>query len=200
MGGLNNPGGGNAGWTDDRKELLKKLLAQGLSASQIAKQIGGVSRNAVIGKIHRMGLSAPAPAPKPKRYVAPRATPIKPVSPTVLIPKIPPAPIVVAEIVPEGDLKPLPEEERHPRHWCRWPIGDPLSPSFGTCGREQAFKAEGSYQRDPYCAHHRAEERGRAKKSKMDAGKLAGWIDKQDGRRPNRIAGGPGAGGLGHVA
>ena len=45
------------GWTDERVELLKKLWQDGLSASQIAKQLGGVTRNAVIGKVHRLGLS-----------------------------------------------------------------------------------------------------------------------------------------------
>lgn len=44
-------------WTDERVELLKKLWAEGLSASQIAAQLGGVSRNAVIGKVHRLKLS-----------------------------------------------------------------------------------------------------------------------------------------------
>ncbi|EJF91228.1 GcrA family cell cycle regulator [Bartonella tamiae] len=44
-------------WTDERVELLKKLWSEGLSASQIAAQLGGVSRNAVIGKVHRLKLS-----------------------------------------------------------------------------------------------------------------------------------------------
>lgn len=44
-------------WTDERVENLKKLWADGLSASQIAAQLGGVSRNAVIGKVHRLKLS-----------------------------------------------------------------------------------------------------------------------------------------------
>ncbi|MEM0907525.1 MAG: GcrA family cell cycle regulator, partial [Pseudomonadota bacterium] len=43
-------------WTDERIEELRKLWADGLSASQIADSLGGVSRNAVIGKIHRLGL------------------------------------------------------------------------------------------------------------------------------------------------
>ena len=47
-------------WTDERVELLKKLWADGLSASQIAGQMGGVTRNAVIGKVHRLGLSGRA--------------------------------------------------------------------------------------------------------------------------------------------
>jgi GcrA cell cycle regulator len=44
-------------WTDERVELLKKMWAEGQSASQIAKELGGVTRNAVIGKVHRLGLS-----------------------------------------------------------------------------------------------------------------------------------------------
>ncbi|WP_035463509.1 GcrA family cell cycle regulator, partial [Bartonella birtlesii] len=44
------------GWTDERVELLKKFWNEGLSASQIAAQLGGVSRNAVIGKVHRLKL------------------------------------------------------------------------------------------------------------------------------------------------
>jgi GcrA cell cycle regulator len=54
-------------WTDERVELLKKMWSEGQSASQIAKELGGVTRNAVIGKVHRLGLSnragAPGPAP-----------------------------------------------------------------------------------------------------------------------------------------
>ena len=68
-------------WTDERVEKLKKLWSEGLSASQIAAQLGGVSRNAVIGKVHRLNLpgrakagSAPASARTPKRTpTAPRA-------------------------------------------------------------------------------------------------------------------------------
>ena len=44
-------------WTDERVETLKKMWAEGQSASQIAKELGGVTRNAVIGKVHRLGLS-----------------------------------------------------------------------------------------------------------------------------------------------
>lgn len=44
-------------WTDERVELLKKMWAEGQSASQIAKELGGITRNAVIGKVHRLGLS-----------------------------------------------------------------------------------------------------------------------------------------------
>ena len=43
------------GWSEDRVDRLKVLWADGLSASQVAKQLGGVTRNAVIGKVHRLG-------------------------------------------------------------------------------------------------------------------------------------------------
>ncbi|PZO67885.1 MAG: GcrA cell cycle regulator [Paracoccus denitrificans] len=69
-------------WTEERVEALKRMWAEGQSASQIAKDLGGVTRNAVIGKVHRLGLSnrteagaEPAPAPEP---VAEAAAPAKP--------------------------------------------------------------------------------------------------------------------------
>ncbi len=55
-------------WTDERVEILTKMWGEGQSASQIAKELGGVTRNAVIGKVHRLGLSnraTPAKAAKP---------------------------------------------------------------------------------------------------------------------------------------
>ncbi|HUF86830.1 MAG TPA: GcrA family cell cycle regulator, partial [Thermohalobaculum sp.] len=52
-------------WTDERVEKLKELWAEGVSASQIAKTLGGVTRNAVIGKVHRLGLSNRASAGQP---------------------------------------------------------------------------------------------------------------------------------------
>ncbi|PRY79569.1 GcrA cell cycle regulator [Yoonia maritima] len=87
-------------WTDERVETLKKMWGEGQSASQIAKELGGVTRNAVIGKVHRLGLSnragsggasaakatpkekpaaaakpsVPKPAPKPKPTPAPAAS------------------------------------------------------------------------------------------------------------------------------
>ncbi|MCV2868150.1 GcrA cell cycle regulator [Defluviimonas sp. WL0002] len=63
-------------WTDERVETLKKMWSEGQSASQIAKELGGVTRNAVIGKVHRLGLSnrvgaAPVPEAKPKAAATP---------------------------------------------------------------------------------------------------------------------------------
>ncbi len=69
-------------WTDERVEKLKKLWSEGLSASQIAAQLGGVSRNAVIGKVHRLslpgrakagGTATPARAAQKRTTSAPRA-------------------------------------------------------------------------------------------------------------------------------
>lgn len=59
-------------WTDERVEQLKTLWIGGASASQIAKELGGVTRNAVIGKVHRLGLSSrnqgkPEAAEKPAK-------------------------------------------------------------------------------------------------------------------------------------
>ncbi len=63
-------------WTDERVELLKKLWSDGLSASQIAAELGGITRNAVIGKVHRLGLSGRAKstssaAPRQRKTRAP---------------------------------------------------------------------------------------------------------------------------------
>jgi GcrA cell cycle regulator len=66
------------GWTDERVETLKKLWLDGLSASQIAGQLGGVTRNAVIGKVHRLGLSGRAAPSQPTR---PAFKPVRPPRP-----------------------------------------------------------------------------------------------------------------------
>src|SRR5436305_8606477 len=62
-------------WTDDRVEQLKKLWEAGLSASQIAAELGNVTRNAVIGKVHRLGLSGRAKSPS---SAAPRQRKVRP--------------------------------------------------------------------------------------------------------------------------
>ncbi|MCF3933923.1 GcrA cell cycle regulator [Acuticoccus sp. M5D2P5] len=62
-------------WTDERIEVLRKLWAEGHSASQIATTLGGVSRNAVIGKIHRLGLSGRVKATKPRGSTRQRTNP-----------------------------------------------------------------------------------------------------------------------------
>src|SRR6476660_1320546 len=61
------------GWTDERVEQLKALWSEGLSASQIARALGGVTRNAVIGKVHRLGLAGragPARSERPRSSIS----------------------------------------------------------------------------------------------------------------------------------
>ena len=97
-------------WTDERVETLKRMWGECKSASQIAKELGGVTRNAVIGKVHRLGLSnreeddseaAPEAAPAPKVEAVkeePRAA--APAAP----PAAPPAPAAPVSTVPSGAL------------------------------------------------------------------------------------------------
>ncbi|MEM1006724.1 MAG: GcrA family cell cycle regulator [Pseudomonadota bacterium] len=108
-------------WTDERVELLKKMWGEGQSASQIAKELGGVTRNAVIGKVHRLGLSnraagaspaksepkeKPAPAPKAeaKPKPAPKTEPARPAPAPEAKPAIP----ARRQIIPAG--QPLPPQ------------------------------------------------------------------------------------------
>lgn len=128
-------------WTDDRVEVLTQLWRDGKSASAIARALGVVTRNAVIGKVNRLGLSgraAPsrpgsrrARAPKPERR-APQRPAMRP-WPIVAEPE----PLVgTADIVSVG-----------PRQ-CRWPIGDPKADGFTLCGRRAV--------RGAYCGPHGA--------------------------------------------
>jgi len=85
-------------WTDERVETLKKMWGEGQSASQIAKELGGVTRNAVIGKVHRLGLS--------NRATAGAAPPAKPAAT-----KEKPAAAAKAEPKPAAAPKPKPKPE-----------------------------------------------------------------------------------------
>lgn len=142
-------------WTDERVELLKKLWAEGLSARQIADQLGGVTRNAVIGKVHRLGLSGRATTSRPKT-MRPRkkrvdAT-IKPavgraasaaVNPRAAASHQSPG----LENFPSAMMAPIDElviplkdrvtmetlKESH----CKWPIGDPSEDDFHFCGHNR---------------------------------------------------------------
>jgi GcrA cell cycle regulator len=92
-------------WTDERVDKLKELWAEGMSASQIAKMMGGVTRNAVIGKVHRLGLSnrgGPGleEGPRPAEPTAPVAKPA-PVAPdAAAAPPPEPPPVSVEETLP----------------------------------------------------------------------------------------------------
>jgi len=102
-------------WTDERVELLKKMWSEGQSASQIAKELGGVTRNAVIGKVHRLGLSnrtnaQPAkPAKEKEKAERPAAAKVtaKVAEPAEAAPERPSPPARKA-IIPAG--QPLPPQ------------------------------------------------------------------------------------------
>jgi GcrA cell cycle regulator len=138
------------GWTDERVEVLKKLWLEGLSASQIAKQLGGVTRNAVIGKVHRLGLSGRAAPSQPTRPAFRTPRPPRPAAPAVTHrraeaprPDPRPAPRPVPYIEEPGTATVL----TLGAHMCKWPIGDPSGGDFSFCGRRT--QAEG-----PYCVEH----------------------------------------------
>ncbi|ATP11754.1 hypothetical protein BHOIPH791_05690 [Bartonella henselae] len=160
------------GWTCERVELLKKFWSEGLSASQIAAQLGGVSRNAVIGKVHRLklpgrGKTAQGGGRVQKALVGVSSSPVRMRrTPSTVLPtntascsvgatalKVD----VVVEDVTEVDL---PEKSnvvvpisrqlnllQLSENTCRWPVGDPLSPDFHFCGAD-------SGENSPYCAFH----------------------------------------------
>ncbi|MGE0597495.1 MAG: GcrA family cell cycle regulator [Hyphomonadaceae bacterium] len=136
------------GWTEERVTLLRKLWAEGLSASQIAKQLGGVTRNAVIGKVHRLGLAGRAtpsrPAKRPVRTARPRV-----MGPSA--PRMRPASTTPHVVIP--DLEPLRGEDGRVatvltlnEQMCKYPIGDPTDPDFAFCGRASC--------NGPYCSDH----------------------------------------------
>ena len=107
--------GGVMAWTDERVEVLKKMWGEGQSASIIAKALGGVTRNAVIGKVHRLGLSNRVTSTSSKqaansKTAAKVKTTVKPASPKTLdraaaVRITPPA---VRKIIPAG--QPLPPQ------------------------------------------------------------------------------------------
>jgi len=148
-------------WTDERVALLKKLWTEGHSASQIASQLGGVTRNAVIGKVHRLGLSGRAtpsrPVKKPPRLARPKP-PRQKVAAPVAAASEKAAPVRTASLQQaERDaaaiLPPAILEDGSTASilnirdsMCKWPIGDPADANFAFCGR----KAEGGV----YCAEH----------------------------------------------
>ena len=142
-------------WTEDRVEILKKLWAEGLSASQIAGRLGGVTRNAVIGKVHRLGLSGRTTTSRMKSHRPRRITRAR----RAAKPRYAGNPALRSLYHPESDAyQPqfeelnIPLEERKSiqtleEGHCRWPIGDPQDPDFHFCGKT---KVEGL----SYCKFH----------------------------------------------
>ncbi len=161
-------------WTDERVEVLRRLWLDGLSASQVAKALGGVTRNAVIGKVHRLGLSGrgastapqlgarrPPPAPRatlPRRRVVCEAPPPPP---------SPSATLLVLGF--EEELGAVPSVEALGRCMCKWPLGDPRSATFSFCGKE----TDGG----SYCLSHSAASTrpGAAQAAKSDR-RLLGYL------------------------
>ncbi len=148
------------GWSDERRDYVRRRWLEGASASEIAKELQAVSRNAVIGIVHRLGLfgeghaKASSPAPRAAR---PAPLPRPPRAPRIAAaPVPPPATLAVLKPVAERRKPSLPCEAVDDvgaatvvslsAHMCRWPIGDPASAGFSLCG---ARATQG-----PYCAAH----------------------------------------------
>ncbi len=117
-------------WTDERVSLLKKLWGEGKTAAEIAKELGGVTRNAVIGKAHRLKLSNRVSPIQQNKKPAPKPPEKKPK-------KI---------VVQNNNVKGIPLTDLKGGE-CRWPIGDPREESFGFCG-------DHSLAGLPYCTEH----------------------------------------------
>ena len=152
-------------WTDERVELLRQLWLDGKSASQISAQLGhGLTRNAVIGKVHRLGLagrakspsstvSTPRPAPTPR--IAPRAssgggaprTAVRGNTALALSPEpmLDTRPVFLEDVVVPMSLRVTIVELKEAM--CRWPLGDPSSSEFRYCGSPSTGAG-------PYCTHH----------------------------------------------
>jgi GcrA cell cycle regulator len=152
-------------WTEQQIQSLKKMWGNGFSANDIAKQLGGgLTRNAVIGKAHRLKLSVPTSMKRQDGAALTAATTNTMASITristkkrVMLRPLPPIEnpvrtqpqMVVKEALRSIDSK-RPEgiavtkaTERH----CRWPVGDPRSPDFRFCGCDV-------YEGLPYCLEH----------------------------------------------
>lgn len=147
-------------WNDERVELLKKLWSDGLSASQIAGRLGGVTRNAVIGKVHRLGLSGRATTSRMKSH-RPRTRPQNPTAKRLMKPRFAATGNPALRNLYLGDTEPytppaedveIPLKERKyiqtlTEACCRWPIGDPQQADFHFCGKKKVAGL-------PYCELH----------------------------------------------
>ncbi|MFM2423436.1 MAG: hypothetical protein RL291_1966 [Pseudomonadota bacterium] len=150
-------------WTDERVETLKQLWKDGLSASQIAARLGSVTRNAVIGKVHRLGLAGRATKTRvTTRRVRRAQNPANPLNPMRRVPQKSrfqgPGNPALRELYAQSEPVHVIEELVIPmterkyiatltESCCRWPIGDPQLADFHFCGKK---KVNGL----PYCEHH----------------------------------------------
>lgn len=145
----------NSIWTDERIAHLKRLNTDGLSASLIAGELGGgISRNAVIGKINRLGIAGARPIrtapPKPRAPRMPRQRVVRAAGwqrpQPALEPYIPPQPVVDMDIPIEQRCTLFTLTSKT----CRWPVGDPDDAAFFFCGDPSADLDKGR----PYCPSH----------------------------------------------
>lgn len=148
-------------WTDERVESLKKLWQDGLSASQIAGRLGGVTRNAVIGKVHRLGLSGRATTSRQKSLRPRRPAAATTQKRLAVKPRFAQSGNTAFRALYQGDAETytpvieelvIPEKERKyittlTDSCCRWPIGDPQHDDFHFCGK-------GKVTGLPYCEFH----------------------------------------------
>ncbi len=132
-------------------------MGRRLSASQIAAELGGITRNAVIGKVHRLGLSGRAKSPSSS---APRQRKARAHPHMLRVPRpamrgntalahayeyeMEPEPELIDNIIPMGQRRTILELTEET---CRWPIGDPGSADFFFCGGQTISSL-------PYCPHH----------------------------------------------
>ncbi|VAV89901.1 GcrA cell cycle regulator [hydrothermal vent metagenome] len=174
-------------WTEDRVEILKKLWIEGLSASQIATKMGGVTRNAVIGKVHRLGLSGRAtPSRPPRPRIRAKAAPARARAASASGKPKTAAPAVRREETPVVPIEPkkLPSGEfatvlTLTNKLCKWPIGDPAKPGFKFCGR-------GSTESSPYCQDHAAQAyQPQSRRRRKPAPKAANILDSLASTRRN---------------
>ena len=135
-------------WTDEDVEIVKTLWQKGQSASQIAGALGKgrFTRNAVIGKIHRIGLTGRGKVPGHTSGGPPRKVKL---TPHFSQPKTKSAAIFKTEPLPKEDTPPAKLIALHELedHHCRWRFHDPKSPEFGFCGGAKVIGL-------PYCETH----------------------------------------------
>lgn len=128
-------------WTPEQIADLMRLWNDGLSTSEIGKRLG-ITKNAVVGKAHRLHLSA---RPSPIKRVAMRLPLVKPALPR---PVVTVAPVAAPTPVAQPATAPKRAVEMTP-HSCRWPVGHPGDAGFHFCG-DSALPGK------PYCATHAA--------------------------------------------
>lgn len=145
-------------WTTERIEQLRSYVTAGLTCSQIADEIG-VTRNAVIGKIHRLGLSPGRPRGRPSALAQRmRATTARPRRPQTRIARLLRAFAATTTVTPfdtslvTTEVPPVDSARRCSlldlaSGNCRWPLGDPGKDDFGFCGHDAIAGIS-------YCAGH----------------------------------------------